>query len=135
VVQLVVEPSAYVQVAMSWLVVPTGIEVTPPVVARESELSPSVLGPLTVTTNGGVPTMPPVIVALMVAVPMLTPLARPELLTVSTAEFAACPRRNRIAVDVRRRAVSGRAIRVFAIGIDLERAAGVHGVHGPGLLT
>jgi hypothetical protein len=31
--------------------------------------------------------MPPVIVALMVAVPMPTPLARPELLTVSTAEL------------------------------------------------
>jgi len=50
---LVVEPSEYVQVAMSWLVVPAGIEVTPPVVVRVSELSPRVFGPLTVTTNGG----------------------------------------------------------------------------------
>jgi len=86
-VQLVVEPSEYVQVAMSWLVVPADIEVTPPVVAKVSELSPRVFGPLTVTTNGGVPATPPVIVALMVAVPMLTPLTKPELLTVATVVF------------------------------------------------
>jgi hypothetical protein len=70
-----------------WIVVR---ELTPPVVASETE--PSVSGEaLMVTVSAGVLTIPPVTVAVTVVVPIETPVAKPELLIVKSPLLALHP--------------------------------------------
>jgi hypothetical protein len=77
VVQMSFEPSEYVHVARSWLLLPTNSAVTPPVVATDTPVSVTE-GPLTVTVEALLVTVLST-VAVMVALPTATQVASPGL--------------------------------------------------------